>query len=184
MSSNLDRLATLIRELAIRSGEQFVLTSGRTSNRYFEMKVATMDPECGHLLAVELGRRIPTPDPDFIVGVPVGGLPLVGKVLEHLYPTRPLRGLVVRSEPKKHGTAKLVEGVRTDAELRGKTAFIIEDVTTTGGSTVKIVKALSGVGVTVSGVLTVVLRDRIAIENLREVGAPLMHIFEESELVG
>ncbi len=178
-----DRLHELISQLSLRQGERFVLSSGRESTHYFDMKVSVMHAECGHLIAQRLVDAIHSQAFDYLVGIPIGGLPLAARVMEAAWPERDLPGLVVRDKPKQHGTGNQIEGVRDAATLAGKSALIVEDVTTTGGSILKGIDTLRAAGMSVSSVVTVVLREKSAIDRLAEAGVDLTYLYHESDFV-
>jgi orotate phosphoribosyltransferase len=115
------------------------------------------------------------PPCDAVAGVELGGCPLASAVsLVSFQRGRPLDALYVRKEVKDHGSKKLVEG---DRSLRaGLRVVVLEDVVTTGGSTLKAVAKLASVGAVVVGVVAIVDRlegGRAAIE---AAGLPLVSL--------
>jgi orotate phosphoribosyltransferase len=71
---------------------------------------------------------------------------------------RPLPGFFVRKQVKEHGTQSLVEGLVKGETIRGKRVVIVEDVTTTGGSSLKAAEAVKAEGGSVVCVMTIVDR--------------------------
>jgi orotate phosphoribosyltransferase len=91
----------------------------------------------------------------------------------------PIKPFVVRKEPKGHGTGRQVEGL-----LRaGERVAVVEDVITTGGSSLKAVQACRREGLEVVGVFAVVDREEGAQENLSKEGVELYSLFKLSQLV-
>jgi orotate phosphoribosyltransferase len=87
---------------------------------------------------------------------------------------RPLPAFYVRKETKDHGSKRLVEGDR--AIVSGMPVVILEDVVTTGGSTLKAAEKLRAVGVQVVGVVALVDRLEGGAEAIRDAGLPLVSL--------
>ena len=73
---------------------------------------------------------------------------------------RPIGAFFVRKQAKEHGAKKLVEGLAPGETLAGKRIVVLEDVTTTGGSSMKAIEALQAEGAVIEQVITVVDRLR------------------------
>ncbi|MBN1677982.1 MAG: orotate phosphoribosyltransferase, partial [Candidatus Thermoplasmatota archaeon] len=109
-----------------------------------------------------------------IAGMALGAVPLtVAVALETNMPF-----VMVRNEPKDHGTKELVEG---DVNP-GEKFVIVEDVATTGGSTLRVVSALRQKGANVSKAVVVVDREEGATEMLKEHGIELVSLFKVKDL--
>jgi len=158
--------ATLARELveagAVRFGS-FTLASGATSDVYVDVKRAWTDPRRLDGLARALAARV-GPE-ERLAGMELGAVPLVVAVA--LLVGRPF--VVLRKAPKEHGTRQAFEG-----EIpKGSSVLLIEDVTTTGGSTARSVEIVREAGGTISRAVAVVDREAGAAERLRELGVRL-----------
>ena len=132
-------LLELLKTLAYRRGI-FTLASGKRSDFFIDCKQAVLTAQ-GHQLAGELMldalRHLPACDA--IAGVVLGGCPLASAVsLMSFVRQRPMPALYVRKQPKEHGTHQLIEGQLTP----GMRLVIVEEVITTGGSTLKAVETL------------------------------------------
>jgi orotate phosphoribosyltransferase len=93
--------------------------------------------------------------PDLVGGMAIGADPITAAILT-LAGVRglPLRGVMVRKEPKQHGTGKLVEGPFRE----GESIAIVEDVVTTGGSSLQAIERCEAVGLKVQRVLAIIDR--------------------------
>src|SRR5690606_26654254 len=145
-----------------------VLASGKESDFFIDCKPTVLSAK-GHCLVGELMldalRHLPKADA--VAGVALGGCPLASAVsLTSELRGRPMPALYVRKEAKEHGTRKLVEGTVTP----GIRVALLEDVITTGGSTLKAIEALRSVGAEVVGVVVLVDRLEGGVENLHREG--------------
>jgi orotate phosphoribosyltransferase len=157
------------------------LASGRESDFYFDMKPTLMHPEGAYCLAELVLKRLQNEPVDFIGGVAVGAVPLISAVTVLSYTHhRPLPGFFVRKEVKDHGTKKLIDGVDT---LEGCNVAILEDVTTTGGSSMIAVDAARKSGGAIALVLSIVDREEGAVDFYRQAGIPFDSIFKASEFL-
>ncbi|MEX0701978.1 MAG: orotate phosphoribosyltransferase [Planctomycetales bacterium] len=124
------RLMELVRERALKFGE-FTLVSGRKSSYYLDGKQVTLHSEGLRLVALGMLEMLAGVDFDAVGGMSIGADPIVGGILAVAAEQgRSLEGFLVRKEAKGHGTQRHVEGpVRP-----GSRVVIVEDVVTTGGS--------------------------------------------------
>ena len=158
----------------------FTLTSGAKSNYYINGKLTTLDSRGAYLLARIFLAMISDDAPNAIGGLTLGADPIIGSMLslagmEDLQ----LKGFIVRKAAKQHGTQSLIEGALSE----GDRVAIIEDVTTTGGSSLKAIEAVEAVGCKVAKVLVIVDRQQGATENLKKKGYRLESIFTVEELL-
>ena len=169
-----DAIARLLRESgAVRFGT-FTLTSGEQSEVYVDVKKAWTDPVRLALLARALAARVGATDQ--VAGMELGAVPLVVAVAlltGHRY-------AVLRKAPKEHGTKQAFEG-----EIpAGARVLLIEDVATTGGSSLRSVEILRAAGAVVDRALVVVDREAGARERLAAVGVRLEPLLTYSQLKG
>jgi orotate phosphoribosyltransferase len=174
------RAFEIVKEKSYAEGT-FVLASGKTSHFYLDMKPTMFDPDGANLLAElvfdhlkQIPERI-----DLVGGVAMGAVPLVSAVtvLSGNKPKK-LPGFVVRKQVKDHGTKKVIE---TSEALSGKNVVILEDVTTTGESSMYAVEAAQQAGATVVLVLSIVDREEGAAEFYKSKGIPFRWLFRLSE---
>ncbi|MCC6645247.1 MAG: orotate phosphoribosyltransferase [Polyangiaceae bacterium] len=172
--------------LAARSYERrrVVLASGRESDFFIDCKQTILTAE-GHALVgrVMLEALGELPSCGAVAGVELGGCPLASAVsLTSFLAARPLDALYVRKETKDHGSRRRVEGDRSLTP--GLAVVLLEDVVTTGGSSLRAVEALQASGARVVGVLALVDREEGAAETFSRAGLPLASVFKKSDFVG
>ncbi len=168
----------LVELLRRRSFEKrrVVLASGKESDFFIDCKQAILTAE-GHALAGALMFEALSllPECDAVAGVELGGCPLASAVsLTSYLRGRPLDALYVRKEAKDHGTKKLVEGDKSVSP--GTRVTLLEDVVTTGGSSLKAVEKLRAIGANVTGIVALVDRLEGGAETIRASGLPLVAI--------
>ena len=156
---------------AIKYGE-FTLTSGKKSSYYVDIKLASTRPDILKKVAQKMAKYI---EGEKIAGMELGAVPIAAAVsLETGSPY-----IMVRKKEKGHGTGTRLEGVLEE----GEEVVIVEDVTTTGGSSVETVEVLRKAGAEVKKVIVVVDRQEGAEENLKEVDVELISLVKADELV-
>jgi orotate phosphoribosyltransferase len=175
------RAFDLIRRKSFQRGK-FVLTSGRESTFYLDMKPSMFDPEGANLLSELILERIAPLGADCVGGLEMGAVPIVNSVsmLSFLKGGRPLPGFFVRKEVKEHGTKRKIEAI---SDLKGKKVVILEDVTTTGGSAMKAVEAVREAGGDVVLILSLVDREEGATEFFKQHELPFGALFRVSEFL-
>jgi len=156
---------------AVKFGD-FTLTSGKKSNFYVDMKLASSDPEILSLITKEFAKNMPD-EIDFIAGMELGAVPLaVALSLETGIPYS-----MIRKSDRKHGTGSRIEGPN-----KGR-AILVDDVATTGGSNIESVKALVDEGVEVLMILVVVDREEGAAEKIDPLNVNYKSLIKISQLV-
>jgi orotate phosphoribosyltransferase len=160
-----------------------VLASGRESDFFVDCKQTALTAE-GHALIGELMLEALAewPECQAVGGVELGGCPLASAVsLVSHQRGRDLPALYVRKARKDHGTAKLVEGDKSMSP--GLKVALLEDVITTGGSSLKAVETLKQAGAEVVGIVALVDREEGGAEAIRETGLPLVAITRRSDFM-
>jgi orotate phosphoribosyltransferase len=176
------RLKQIILELSYEK-RKVVLASGRESDFYFDGKQTTLHPEGGYLTGKLFFDAIK--DVEQVEGV--GGLTLgadpiatATSVVSYLE-KRPIPAFIIRKEPKGHGTGAWLEGRKNFKP--GSRVVIVEDVVTSGGSSMKAIKRAEEEGLKVLGVVTLVDREEGGRENIEAEGYWLKSIFTKAELL-
>lgn len=159
-------LLALIREKALRFGE-FTLASGKRASFYLDCKQVTLDAAGARWIAEGLLESLSPDWPAAVGGMSIGADPITAAMITLAgIQGRPLRGFMIRKEPKGHGTNQFVEGpVRA-----GERVAIVEDVATTGGSSLLAIERSEAFGLKVDRVLAIVDRLEGARENFESRG--------------
>lgn len=167
-------LFELIKTHALQFGE-FKLASGQTSSYYIDGKQVTLNGEglslLTRLILDNLDERVQA-----VGGMSIGADPITGAVIAlAAREGRKLVGFLVRKERKERGTGRQVEGPLRD----GMCVAMLEDVVTTGGSTLRAIEALlAEYQVEVVQVVAMVDRLQGGRENLAAAGYPLTALFD------
>jgi orotate phosphoribosyltransferase len=177
------RLIELLRQRSFKKG-LFTLASGEKSDFFIDCKQTILTAE-GHALVGELMfQALDQLSPcEAVGGVELGGCPLASAVsLVSFQHGRPLPALYVRKSQKDHGTAKLVEG---DKSIRpGMPLVLLEDVITTGGSSLRAVSALRQTGVQVVGIVALVDRLEGGRQAIEAEQLPLISLATRHDFMG
>ena len=166
-------LLQLLAERAYRHG-QFTLASGRTSTHYVNCKPVSLSGLGLALLSAQMLELV-EPEATAVAGLTLGADPLVSGVAQAAaLAGRQLDALIVRKEAKGHGTGAWLEGPLPAA---GSVITVLEDVVTTGGSSLKAVHQLREAGYTVNRVVTIVDRQEGGQEAMTAAGLELRSLF-------
>ncbi len=177
-----DRLIEIIKRRSFSTGKEMKLASGRSSNFYFNMKPTMMDPEGAWLISELTLDAIENMKVDYVGGLEMGAVPIASSVTAVSFERKnPVSAFFIRKKTKEHGTQKLIEGLTDEESLEGKTVVIVEDVTTTGGSSLLAVEAVRAQGANVACVLTIVDRQEGATETFHTAGVPFMALLTASD---
>jgi len=168
-----EALLPLLAGKAYRHG-QFTLASGRSSDHYVNCKPVSLSGIGLALLGSLLLDQVET-DASAVAGLTLGADPLVSAVaLQAALAGRALDALIVRKEAKGHGTGAWLEGpLPPDASI----ITVLEDVVTTGGSSLKAVSQLRQAGYRVNRVVTIVDRQEGGLEAMTAAGLELRSLF-------
>jgi orotate phosphoribosyltransferase len=151
-------LIGLVETKALKRGT-FRLASGREASFYLDAKQVVLDAHGAMLVGRAILERLQSlgPLPAAVGGMSIGADPITSAVITMAgVAGLPLKGFMVRKEPKDHGTKKYVEGPVEP----GQRVVIVEDVTTTGGSSLLAIDRVHEFGLVVERVVTVI--DRLA----------------------
>lgn len=148
-------LARLLAQHSYRAGT-FRLASGRESDFYVDVKKTVFRADGAQLIGEQLCDRLVANQISLVGGMAVGAIPLVTATQVAAASRKlDLEGFFVRKEVKDHGTASRLDG---RFEPKAKIA-LLEDVVTTGGSTLLAIDAVEAAGGSVSLIVTVVDRE-------------------------
>ena len=149
-------LIELVRQRALKFGD-FTLASGKQANYYLDGKQVTLDSFGAKLVAEGILDLLADnlPLPDAVGGMSIGADPITAAVITMAgVRGQAMTGFLVRKEPKGHGTNRYVEGPVT----AGQRVVIVEDVVTTGGSSLEAIARVEEFGLKVSRVVTIIDR--------------------------
>ncbi len=189
-AANRASLLTILATKSFRLGD-FTLASGKKSDYYIDCRTTTLDAEGGRLTGLVLAALIRehVPDAEAVGGLTMGADPVVSNVasasawwrLEHPG-ARVVDGFLVRKAEKTHGTGRLIEGFLKP----GAGVVVVDDVCTTGGSTITAINAVRSAGMEVAAVMCLVDREqggRAAIEEAAAI-APFFAMFTANDVRG
>jgi orotate phosphoribosyltransferase len=151
-----ERLIELLRRDALKQGT-FTLASGRTSHYYVDGRKVTLSAAGAAVIGAGVLERLAEyPEVQAVGGLTMGADPIVGATLAAagMGGRADLRGFLVRKEAKAHGTGNRVEGPLEP----GMTVAILDDVATTGGSSLQAADAVEAMGCRVAAVIVVLDR--------------------------
>jgi orotate phosphoribosyltransferase len=173
-----DELHRLLAERAFRWGD-FVLSSGRRSDYFFDAKQVTLEGRGLSLVASLMLARCRELGVGAVAGDDGVG-PLLGAVtaLSAGDGGVPLRAFMVRKTAKEHGTAARVAG---PVPVRGERVALLEDVVTSGESLLRAAQALAPSGIELVEAMVVVDREEGGAAALRQHGLPLHPLFRRSQ---
>ncbi len=147
-------LIKLVREKALKFGE-FTLASGKKASYYLDCRQVTLDARGAKIIGEGMLELIGEKLPPLVGGMVIGADPITASILTLSgIAGNDLRGIMVRKEAKGHGTGKYVEG----PYIKGEEVVIVEDVVTTGGSSLKAIEYCESVGLKVRRVLAIIDR--------------------------
>jgi orotate phosphoribosyltransferase len=178
-------LLAILQKKSVRHGK-FTLASGATSDLYIDARRTTSDPEAA-LLIGRIGWQIvkETATANETSVDSIGGLTMgadwmalsiaIAAQLEK--PTNPLKAFSVRKSAKKHGMQKRIEG----GLEAGHSVVVVDDVITTGGSTLQAIEAVEEEGARVAFVVVLVDRQEGGRQAIEEKGHHVIPIFTRQD---
>lgn len=177
-----ERLANILKQQSIFRGN-FVLASGQKSEYYLDTRLTTLSAEGAALTSYLIWAMIQPviQDVQGVAGPSVGADPIVSGVCQFSYFVgNPIKGGYVRKENKVHGRGRLIEGPLE----KNDNIIVLEDVITTGTSSLQAVNALREHGCNVEHLICLVLREERGKELLEVQGNLKVHcLFQASELL-
>lgn len=179
-------LYKILKEKSFFTGE-FTLASGKKSNYYIDCRLTTLDPEGACLIGAAIRKTVNDKckemgiSIDSIGGLTLGADPIALSASMASYQAeddKTLKPFVVRKAPKEHGKGKQIEG----GFKEGDSVVALDDVITTGGSTLKAIEAIENEGGKVEFVLVLVDRQEGGKEIIEESGYKVFSLFTRDEL--
>jgi len=189
MSTYAQQLLSLLSRLSFKLGE-FTLASGAKSDYYIDCRLTTLNAEGGRLTGHAILELLEAHkiEAEAVGGLTMGADPIVSNVATasawraQSTPSAPLiQGFLVRKAAKDHGTGRRIEGFCR----KGARVVVVDDVCTTGGSTINAIEAVREAGMTVAAVVCIVEREeakgRPAVVAAAQ-GAPFLPLFTANDV--
>jgi orotate phosphoribosyltransferase len=177
-----DRLTELVLQKAFRYSKEpiFKLVSGKMSNYYFNCKAVTLHPEGMYLIGNIIFEMIKDLDVKGIGGLTLGADPIAAAVAYTSYVKRkPIEAFVVRKSAKSHGTMQWIEGNIG----KGDNVVIVEDVITTGKSTIEAINRAKEAGLDIIRVIALIDREEGGRENIEAQGFAVDAVLARQEVL-
>ncbi len=177
-----DRLVHLIFERAFKYSKEpvFKLVSGRMSNYYFNCKAVTLNPEGMYLIGNIIFGMIRDSGARGIGGLTLGADPIADAVAYTSYlKNSPVEAFVVRKTAKSHGTMQWIEG----DVASGDRVVIVDDVITTGKSTIEAITRAKEAGLDIVRVIALVDRQEGGRENIEDLGYRVEAVVTREEVM-
>jgi orotate phosphoribosyltransferase len=176
-------LFELIRTRSFGRGK-IMLASGRESDFYFDLRPTTIHPAGATAVGELIADALEGTNVEFVGGLEAGAIPIATSVAiaSHRRGGK-LQAFFVRKKVKDHGAKKMIEGLPKGESLNGKNIVVVEDVTTTGGSSLQAIEVLREEGANIVCVLTIVDRLEGAKENFAEQGLELRALYTADEFL-
>lgn len=173
-----DELRELVAEHAVRFGD-FLLTSGRRSNYYFDGKQVTLDGRGLYLVSRLLLQRCRQLRVDAIGGLTLGADPIAAGVAALSGREPPaISAFIVRKQEKEHGTGRVIEGPQLQPGMR---VLLVDDTLTTGGTFLQARDRVVATGAEIIEAACIVDREEGGREALDGAGVPVHALFTRSE---
>ena len=178
-----DRLMEIILEKSFQYSKEptFKLVSGGVSNFYFNCKPTMLDPEGKDLIGRLIFSTVRDLEVTGIGGLELGSVPISSAVsLISQLEGQPIKEFIVRKEKKDHGIPAKVEG----EFVAGEKVVVVDDVITTGGSTIKAIGAVQKLGLEVAKVVVLVDRqEKNGKQNIEKHCQDVEALIERSEVM-
>lgn len=175
------RLLELLRDRSFER-KRVVLASGKESDFFIDCKQTALTAEGHALIGALMFEEAEKLNVVAVAGVELGGCPLASAVaLVSFAKDAPLDAIYVRKATKDHGSQRMIEGNTRLA--KGARVVLLEDVVTTGGSTIKAMGTLRDAGYVVAGVLALVDRLEGGREAIEGNGVSLTALFTRKDFI-
>jgi orotate phosphoribosyltransferase len=176
------RLAEIILERSFRYSEDppFTLSSGRKSPFYFDCKPTTLDPEGMNLIGRLIFDMLKDSPVTAAGGLTLGADPIANALsLISFQRGRPIKSFIVRKDAKGHGTKNRIEG----NVKPGEQVAVIDDVVTTGASTITAIESAREAGLIVERAIVLIDREEGGMENIEALLDRVDTVLTRSEIM-
>ena len=177
-----ERLGEIIiaRSFKYSDNPPFTLASGKKSNYYFNCKPTTLDPEGMNLIGELLFNMLKDSEITAAGGLTLGADPIANALSVISYQKgKPIKSFIVRKDVKDHGTKSAIEG----NVMQGEKVVIIDDVITTGASTITAIQQAQKAGLIVDKIVTLIDREEGGRENILHYIKDIESVFTRTEIM-
>jgi len=174
----IDELKELVKRDAVRYGK-FILASGRESDFYVDLRKVTLHPKGAALIGELIFDRIRDRQVDAVGGMSIGADPIATATSLAAYRSgTEIMAFLVRKAAKDHGTRNLVEG----PVVPGQRVVVVEDVITTGASTLTAIEQIKGAGLSIEMVVAILDRCEGGREAIEAQGFEVHSLLKRTDL--
>lgn len=176
-----DELFQIVKRLSFKRGD-FVLASGQRSSYYVDCRLTTLDGRGAFLVGHLFHNLLENLNIDAVGGMTLGADPMISSVIYRSAEVgRPISGFIVRKEAKGHGASRQLEG-HIAPWMR---VALVEDVVTTGGSTLKAIEAIQKAypSVEIVQVLSIIDRNAGGAEAFSRLQIPFQSLYNVQEFL-
>ena len=176
------RLIELLKKYSVKYSEteEFTLTSGQKSRFYINCKQTILQPKGLYLTGNLICETLKNINIDGIGGLTFGADPVsIAASFASSMTDRPFKAFSIRKEKKGHGTGQWIEGNMK----KGEKVAIVDDVATTGGSTIKAIERARSEGLDVVAAVVLVDREEGGLENIAAHVDIAKSVIKKSQLI-
>lgn len=174
-------LFQIVKRLSFKRGD-FILASGQRSDYYVDCRLSTLDGRGSYLIGHLLYEQLAGLHIDAVGGMTLGADPIISSITYRSAEVGyPISGFIVRKEAKAHGAGNQIEG-HISPWMR---IALVEDVVTTGGSTLKAIQAIRKAhpGIEIAAVLSIIDRNAGGQEAFTRLGIPFQALYNVQEFL-
>jgi orotate phosphoribosyltransferase len=174
----IDELKVLVKRDAVKYGK-FILASGKESDFYVDLRKVTLHPKGAALIGELIYDIIKDSHVDAVGGMSIGADPIATATsLAAFRAGREIMAFLVRKAQKDHGTRNLIEGPIAP----GQRAVVVEDVVTTGASTIAAIEQIKQAGLSIEMVVAILDRCEGGREAIEALGYEVRSLLKRTDL--
>jgi len=176
--AKIDELRELVKKDAVRFGK-FILASGKESDFYVDLRKVTLNPKGADLIGSLICDIIKDRPVQAVGGMSIGADPIATSASLAAYREgKEIMAFLVRKAQKDHGTKNLVEGPIAP----GQRAVVVEDVITTGSSTITAIEQIKAAGLVIDMVIAILDRCEGGKEAIEALGYEVRSLLKRTDL--
>jgi orotate phosphoribosyltransferase len=176
--TKIDELKELVKKDAVRFGK-FILASGKESDFYVDLRKVTLNPRGADLIGSLIYEIIKDRPVEAVGGMSIGADPIATAASLSAYREgKEIMAFLVRKAQKEHGTKNLVEGPIAP----GQRAVVVEDVITTGSSTITAIDQIKAAGLVIDMVIAILDRCEGGKEAIESLGYEVRSLLKRTDL--